>query len=123
MATRPSTSRAASTSTSTMRACACGLRTKAAASAPAARGPRGRPLRGISRGAAHDAGGAAAGAGVVEVATPAGDQPGVLAPTDRLAEQLGGHAAPSRIVAGARRRALLALGGAGGRGGGGPTRG
>ena len=42
--------------------------------------------------AAHERGGQGGGAAdVVEVAALADDQPGVLAPADRLAEQLGGH--------------------------------
>ena len=41
--------------------------------------------------AAHEGGGQRAGADVVEVAALADDQPGVLAPADRLAEQLRGH--------------------------------
>jgi hypothetical protein len=58
--------------------------------------------------AAHEGGGQRAGADVVEVAAPAGDEPGVLPPADRLPEQLRGHPA-SFIVAAACRTAFLML--------------
>jgi hypothetical protein len=48
--------------------------------------------------AAHEGGGQRAAADVVEVAAAAGDEPGVLPPADRLAEQLGGHRAPPSAV-------------------------
>jgi hypothetical protein len=44
--------------------------------------------------AAHEGGGQRVGADVVEVAALAGDQPGVLAPADRLPEQLRRHRRP-----------------------------